>query len=1102
MYRILLISLLLFISSKSFAQEPADIWYFGYQAGLDFSNGAPVAIEDGAIYTIEGCTTICNDKGDLLFYASGNDVYNKNHELMDNGTGLNGHWSATQAVLTVPFLDDPNKFYLFTLDTPDHATAAFYPNTNPDPRRFPTWTNDGAPDDGYNNGLNYSIVDMTANGGLGKVVQKNTPLVTHNPNDPRQAGFKGGEKLTGIINYNDNSHWIVTHFVNRFYAFKVDENGVNPSAVVSETGPNLLLDGHEFNAIGELKFSPNGHKLAMANQSNSHVNEKNEGDAYLFDFDAETGKVSNPLKILEGDHPYGVEFSPDGSKLYISVQVSNSFSAWIYQFDLTKVDIPSSFKRFTSVQGAGGLQLGPDGNIYKAHPNSNSLGRISNPNRTYYDDQYEFYAVNLSPTRFFVSESKFSLPNYIQSYFEQAITMKSTCSYEKELRLINYTNVASVTWDFGDLKAGQDNFSSEMEPSHKYNKAGEYTVTATVNSTTGIVRVVHKTFSVEDPPIAHPLPDIYACEKESSSYSGYATIATGHLEKDVLEDQTGMLVTFYRDGQLIPNPLPDPYQNQSSWHEEITVRVARRNNPECYSESKFNLFIKEGFHNTHFQDLTGCYDAENDTFTFDFSGVLAKLEQDTDLIFRFEDATGNSITPDAEGIFTTAMTGSKEVILYLQKKGFECERSSRFQLMAAEGPEIVELPEMMGCDEDGDGISEFFDLSEIPYIILEGRNHLEAKIFKLDGSEITTVTTAYTNEIPFEEQLRVVLIDPGNGCSSRTFLKLRTSQKPLVNPLPDQYTCEMDPGYGSFSTANWKQSILGNETSLKIQFYDGSQNALPDPLPATYRNGSPGSETITAVIQNETNEICSTTIQFQLNVNEKSAIDLEDTYVICGNLPNFTLILSRNFETYSWIDQNGTVISKSREVVLTDEGTYLLIAGDRRNGILCEVSHTFQFFRSELPSITGVSYRDWSDNNFIEIEAAGAGDLEYSINGIDFQDDNYFGYLQGGLYTVYVRDREGCGIDTEEIVLIDFPKFFTPNSDGYNDLWNIVGIDQLSEYDILIFDRYGKLLKHLTKLDRGWDGNFNGIQMPADDYWFRLELLNGKLYKNHFSLVR
>lgn len=113
-----------------------------------------------------------------------------------------------------------------------------------------------------------------------------------------------------------------------------------------------------------------------------------------------------------------------------------------------------------------------------------------------------------------------------------------------------------------------------------------------------------------------------------------------------------------------------------------------------------------------------------------------------------------------------------------------------------------------------------------------------------------------------------------------------------------------------------------------------------------------------------------------------------------------------------------------------------------------------------------------------------------------------FNNVSGGVFKVYVRDKKGCGFDELEIVLIDYPKFFTPNNDNYNEYWHINGIVKFPNSVINIFDRYGKFLKKLEYDDIGWDGNFNGNPEPSSDYWFTVELGDGRDFNGHFSLKR
>ena len=105
-------------------------------------------------------------------------------------------------------------------------------------------------------------------------------------------------------------------------------------------------------------------------------------------------------------------------------------------------------------------------------------------------------------------------------------------------------------------------------------------------------------------------------------------------------------------------------------------------------------------------------------------------------------------------------------------------------------------------------------------------------------------------------------------------------------------------------------------------------------------------------------------------------------------------------------------------------------------------------------------------------------------------------FVPEGEHTIYINDRNGCGIVEETITIVGIPKFFTPNGDGTNEFWQVKGINNQFQANslILIFDRYGKLITKLNPLGPGWDGRYNGANMPASDYWFKVELEDGRTF--------
>jgi len=312
-----------------FAQGEANIWHFGYGAGIDFNSGVAVAIP-GYINTYEGCASICSSSGSLLFCTDGVTVYDTNGGII--ATGLMGNSSATQSAIIVPDPGNASKYYIFTVPAVGIG------------------------------GLHYSVVDMTLNGGLGGLVQTNIALVT-----------PVCEKVTAVYAANGIDIWIITHVFqsNQFYAYKLTPLGVS-AAIISPIGSNFGIGS---SALGYMKASPDGTKLAVVGYG-SGISNLFE----VYDFDNASGLITNMISVpVPTTDLYGTTFSPDNTKLYVS---SFNTPAHIFQYDLT---LPNWWNSFTVVFGGGNyntgaLQLAPDGKIYVAENNSDSLSTIEFPN--------------------------------------------------------------------------------------------------------------------------------------------------------------------------------------------------------------------------------------------------------------------------------------------------------------------------------------------------------------------------------------------------------------------------------------------------------------------------------------------------------------------------------------------------------------------------------------------------------------------------------------------------------------------------------------------------------------------------------------------------
>ncbi len=884
-----------------YGQGETSNWYFGTRAGIEFnSDGSVTALEDGRISTFEGCATISDDFGNLLFYTDGITVYNRAHSVMQNGQALYGDISSTQSAIIVPDPGNPQRFYIFTVDT----------------RVF-----ENDPDFG----LNYSVVDMSLNNGLGAVTDKNINLLAD-----------CSEKITAVIkDCVEQTYWVLTlatadgspGLLDTFHAFEVNSSGVNPTSVKTSFGDLDLGDPR-----GYLKLSPDGTKVACANVSSG---------LYLYDFDALTGLLSNQLPIVidgENSAAYGVEFSPSGELLYVHAsndqQGESGHTSSLYQYDLSAADIAGSATMLASGnQFRAALQLGANGKIYRTIAQSYTagtqyLGVIHSPDEIGMAANYEHQAVFLGSGR-----SNGGLPPFVQSFFNKtAIIRNADGTSSKSLELCEGENFtlqtddipgAVYTWEKDDVvltNTGPVFLSSNSI----IDNSGRYVVTITTPDPTECPIVGEAFIKVNPLPIAEDLilvqcdVDPGASEDGLSFFNLETAIPDQTLEYEFYESITD------RDNE---NPIiaPEAYANSTPFNQTLYYRV--RNEFDCYNYGQVELEV-----------LSNPFAVQSD-FTL-----------------------------------------------------YSCDKEATDNLLVAD-----------------------FDLEAYAQ------------------AEYPDLEVSYHNN-PTDVALK-------------------------KNPLPGQYE--------TTNTTIYARLELDNE--------------------------------------------CLGVEKIDLQVLESPDFNLEKEWLLCTDNPELVINGPAGMDFYRWElveGGNTSVVSEEATLMVPQIGQYRLIAGFIYDlpgiSIRCEKTDSFQVLPSNKANFEEILIDDFRDENSVEIQVSGDGDYEYSLDGATYQSDVSFDNVAPGFYTVYVRDKNGCGISTRDISVLGYPKFFTPNGDGINDLWRITGADEQFQSDafITIFDRYGKLLAQISPLDEGWNGRYNATPLPASDYWFRIQLGDGREITGHFALKR
>ncbi|TDX11252.1 T9SS type B sorting domain-containing protein [Flavobacterium sp. S87F.05.LMB.W.Kidney.N] len=864
--KIKLLIIFFFLSFSSVAQREASVWYFGRNAGIKFNaDGSVTALKDGKLNTNEGCASIADSNGDLLFYTDGRTVWDKNHLVMPNadylgGTGLLGDPSSTSSAMIIPKPGNPKIYYIFTLDEPHHENAAVYPNAfsgtyvDSDSGKTPS------DDDGLNNGLNYSIVDLSIignNGSSGDVVSRNNPLITYDINPfGEEIKYKCSEKLTAVRDGAGNGFWVITQFSANFYAFHVTSSGVTAAPVKSLVLPAVPTFGYRRNAIGALKASPNGKKIAAAydqidTEMSPYSNYK--GSVYLYDFDNFTGKVSNPKLLLTEVNAYGVEFSGDSNVLYASY---NDFktSQSLAQFDLLSDDIKNSkFLLFNSFYGIGALQLAPNNKIYYSSYFLNSLGVINNP--TVLGAGCGFNAVGQ-----ILAEDKIhakGLPPFMSSFFNAFFEAKHLClGQETKFSLNASQTVTSVGWDFGDGSS-----SVEINPIHKFAQDGIYKVSVTAAGPDGTASYSREVIISKMPEAFKP-NDLLVCDDNND---GFYIFDLTIRNEEILKGQDPALfeVNYFKDNVKIVNPAA--FINRVAYQKEaVQAEVVSKFNNECKSTTDFMVGVFDmptPNPSITIPALTICDNTsvgtENDgKVLFDLTqnsvNILKGQSEERFLISYYKDQFYTQLIADPKA-YQNNDKSEKIYIKITNKDNPLCLAFTSFDIEVFELPLVPEVVYLKQCDDDTDGYS-FFNLEEaIGKISLTSTNgnisfHQTIQDAVSNSDPISNTTTYRNNAVSTDKVF--VRVSNGNGCSRTTELNLIVSTTQIPSSFVKVLTqCDDDSlGTNSDGIAAFNLSSVTNEILsifpagqfLDVTYYQKIEDALAEKNPIidlfNYRN--------------------------------------------------------------------------------------------------------------------------------------------------------------------------------------------------------------------------------------------------------------------------
>lgn len=320
------------------------------------------------------------------------------------------------------------------------------------------------------------------------------------------------------------------------------------------------------------------------------------------------------------------------------------------------------------------------------------------------------------------------------------------------------------------------------------------------------------------------------------------------------------------------------------------------------------------------------------------------------------------------------------------------------------------------------------------------------------------------------------------GCSSpRTAVEAKIINTPTITSTNTPAT-NCGPGFitleatASEGYINWYSQNNGASIGVGTSFTTGTI------------------ETNTTYYAEAVNEGCINPIKTPVEIiiyplpivnNDTHTKCISQTITLDAGVPNMT---------YLW--STGAV---TQTIDVIDKGTYT-VAVTSLAPESCTSNKTITVIENNQPEIKNVRV----DETTVTIELTqNESYFEFSIDGTNYQSSNVFTNAPSGLQTAYVREVNLCSVDQKPFIVIIVPKFFTPNNDGYNDVWEVKGLLNYPLSEVTIFDRYGKLITQLNNFNSSWNGTLNGYTLPASDYWYVLRIdPNSPELKGHFSLKR
>lgn len=562
-------------------------------------------------------------------------------------------------------------------------------------------------------------------------------------------------------------------------------------------------------------------------------------------------------------------------------------------------------------------------------------------------------------------------------------------------------------------------------------------------------------------------------------------------------------VTFYtsrEDAENSTNAIPLQFTNTVN-PQEIFVQID--NGTICNSITSFVINVIQVPDMSLPEAMIECDDDTDGFLSFDLTSVESNIldVRQEDIIIAYytsiNDSEANTnVIVNPENFTNTS--NPQTVYIKVTNTVSNCFLTLPIDLIVNQPPVINDFNTYTICANDTNSI----DLNEINEVVVDVNYNVLFSYFSNEADAIANTNALDTNYtyITNNDTLYVRAEYSTTHCSEYYEFNLNVNPLPIANQPSNLVACDDDfDGILEFDLLQQNASILGgqNPNLFTVTYHNSELQANENNYPQETDYMAYDGEIIFARVENNSTG-CYSITQFLATINPLPVIDIEDQIICIDNLP---LLVSANTnnptDQYLW--STGETIP---EIEISVIGTYWVTVTTEFG---CENTRVFGVSESESATIEVTEVVDFSDPNNITVTISGIGDYLYQLDDNEPQDSNIFENVAMGYHTVTIIDLNGCSDITKEVLVVDIPKFFTPNNDGDFDTWHIIGVETLPGTTINIFNRYGKFIKRLTSASPGWNGFFNGSKMPTNDYWFVADVVRGNItfqVKGHFTLRR